>query len=163
MKADVAEIRLATIDDAECISVLVSSVTRTFIVPDLPPEGRQRLLASMTPAAIRQYIAAGYRYHLARVQGRTVGAVATRDDRHLYHLFVDAAWQGRGLGRRLWREASAACMRAGNPGEFTVNSSLNALPVYEKFGFVRESEPVEQGGVIAVPMRLRLVAGAQQS
>lgn len=162
MKAGGAEIRIAALDDAEPISTLVTAVSRSFITPDLPPDGRKRLLASMTPAAIRQYMRAGYRYHVACAHGSIVGVVATRDDRHIYHLFVDGAWQGRGLGRRLWSEASAACVRAGNPGEFTVNSSLNAVQFYEQFGFVRQSGPVVHGGVIAVPMRLRVVAAAPE-
>lgn len=38
--------------------------------------------------------------------------------------------------------------------EYTVNSSLLAVPVYERFGFRRVSPTVEQSGIAFVPMRL---------
>jgi hypothetical protein len=51
-------------------------------------------------------------------------------------------------------------MRAGNPGQFTVNASLNAVPVYEKFGFVQQGEAQRMHGICFQPMRLSLGDGA---
>jgi predicted GNAT family N-acyltransferase len=43
---------------------------------------------------------------------------------------------------------------AGNPGEFTVNSSRFAVGMYRKFGFVETGPPETKEGVTAVPMKL---------
>jgi predicted GNAT family N-acyltransferase len=40
---------------------------------------------------------------------------------------------------------------------FTVNSSRYAVGVYEKFGFVRQSEAIDISGVISIPMKLESV------
>jgi len=40
--------------------------------------------------------------------------------------------------------------RAGHPGRFTVNASLNAVPVYERFGFLRR-------GFAIKPLRVRIL------
>ena len=58
-------------------------------------------------------------YHVAEDAGRLVGVVAVRDNKHLYHLFVAEPHQGQGLARELWSVAKAACVAAGNSGEFT--------------------------------------------
>ena len=89
-----------------------------------------------------------------RVGNELVGVVALRDNSHLYHLFVAQAHQGKGLGRSLWQSVKQAAFRAGNAGRFTVNSSLNAIPAYERFGFIPSGPKVEKHGVAFVPMQL---------
>jgi GNAT superfamily N-acetyltransferase len=101
-----------------------------------------------------------YRYLVAEAEGRLAGVAAMRDDRHLYHLFIAPAAQGLGLARRLWTMLLEAALQAGDPGEFTVNSSLAAVPVYERFGFRAAGPRTEANGIAFVPMRLRL-AGEQ--
>jgi ribosomal protein S18 acetylase RimI-like enzyme len=150
------KIRSAVIEDAPAISALVRALTREFIVPEFTKEAADLLLGEMDTASIRKYIASGYRYHVAEEAGRIVGAVALKENSHLYHLFVSKAFQGRGVARKLWEVAQAASLAAGNPGRFTVNASLNAVGVYEKLGFVKASEPVSRAGVFYLPMRLEL-------
>jgi GNAT superfamily N-acetyltransferase len=98
----------------------------------------------------------GYRYHVAVDEGVLAGAIAVRDNRHVYHLFVAESFQKRGLARQLWTIARDASLAAGNPGEFTVNSSRFAVSVYRRFGFAESGPPDERNGVVSVPMRLRL-------
>ena len=50
----------------------------------------------------------------------------------------------------------AAALQAGNPGKFTVNSSLNAVPVYQRFGFVANGPVVQKHGIAFQPMLLQL-------
>ena len=88
----------------------------------------------------------------AEADGALVGLVAMRDHSHLYHLFVAPAWQGRGLARALWQQVRQAALEAGNPGRFTVNASVNAVPVYGRFGFVATGPRVEKNGIAFVPM-----------
>lgn len=150
------KIRPAVIDDAPGISALVSALAREFIVPDFTEDVAKRLLEGMDTASIRTYIASGYRYHVAEEGEEIIGAVGVKENGHLFHLFVSKDFQGRGIARALWETAKGASLAAGNPGRFTVNASLAAVGVYEKLGFVRQSEPVSKSGVVYVPMEMAL-------
>jgi GNAT superfamily N-acetyltransferase len=81
---------------------------------------------------------------------------ALRDGRHLFHLFVDPAHQRSGLARHLWTQLRDAAVAAGNTGGFTVNSTLDARPVYERFGFVAAGDPQRVHGIAFQPMTLTL-------
>ena len=152
-------IRPATTDDAQRISELITTLSREHIACDLSPEGSERLLSSMSADSIRSFINSGFRYFVAETGGTIAGVVATRDDQHLYHLFVDNQFQRQGLARRLWQVAHEACVSASGTRVFTVNSSRNAVAVYERFGFVRHGETQNVGGVIFVPMKLSAQSG----
>ncbi|MGA9573666.1 MAG: GNAT family N-acetyltransferase [Lysobacterales bacterium] len=135
---------------------MVSVLTKKFIVSEFTAEGREQLLTSLTPSAIAGYIKSGFRYHVAEGEDEIVGVIGIRDNSHLFHLFVAESHQGRGLARRLWEKGMQESLWHGNPGEFTVNSSRNAQPVYEHFGFVAQSGPMIKRGVTFTPMRLKL-------
>jgi GNAT superfamily N-acetyltransferase len=152
MRNDV-NIRPATLHDAAAISVLIAPLAEKFITHEFSETGARCLLGSLTPEAIRGYLASGFRYHVAEDNGQLLGVVGTRDNRHLYHLFVAEPAQGRGLARALWAVAKQACQDAGHAGEFTVNASQGAVGFYEKLGFERAGEDAVRNGVIAVPMR----------
>ena len=147
-------IREAEIDDSGPISRMVCVLATKFIAPDFTGEGRDHLLDSMTPASIAKYIRSGYRYHVAEDGNEIVGIVGVRENSHLYHLFVAESHQGRGLAKALWKKAMNESLCRGNPGEFTVSSSLNAQPVYEHLGFVALSKPITKHGVTYTPMKL---------
>ncbi len=149
-------IRPATLADSEPISKLISGLSEKYIAHEFTQTGARELLNSMKPGAIEKYIRSGYEYHVAEIGGRPVGVVGVRDNSHLYHLFVDEKFQKRGIAGQLWRVARESCLSKGNPGVFTVNSSKYALPVYEKLGFIVQSEPVERSGVVYIPMKLRI-------
>jgi Acetyltransferase (GNAT) family. len=141
------KIRTATIEDAAAISQLVYSLSAKYITIDFNHEGARNLLASMEATAIEGYLRSGFRYHIAEENGIVLGVIGVRENKYLYHLFVTEARQKQGLATRLWRVAREACIAAGNPGEFTVNSSRFALPFYRKLGFVQVGAPESRGGV----------------
>lgn len=151
-------IRHAALEDAERIAALISSVAAKFILPEFSPEGRARFLSDHTAASMAQRMEAGYCYRVAEAEGELAGVVGVRDGSHLYHLFVAESFQGRGLGRRMWEQAKALCLAASNPDALAVNSSRNAVAVYEKFGFVASGPVQGVGGVLFVPMKLALTA-----
>ena len=148
------EIRAATARDAENISNLVRQLSAKFIANDFTAEGRETLLNSMTPAAIEKYMQSGFRYHVAEVESQLVGVVGVKDNSHLYHLFVAENYQRQGIASALWRLAKQTCLDEGNLGVFTVNSSRYAQHVYERLGFVTQSDPQDKNGVIFIPMKL---------
>lgn len=149
------EIRNATAEDASAISRLIGSVARFFTLqPD--GAGAENFLKTISTDSVTGYLTdPRFAYFKAEQDGTLAGVVALRDASHLYHLFVDASFQRQGLSRQLWDHARAAVGDA-NPGNFTVNSTPYAQPVYERFGFVATGPRVETKGIAFVPMRLNI-------
>ena len=148
------KIRPAQRSDATIISAFLVPLVAKFVNHEFDPPTRERFLSTFSPTAIEGYLDSGFRYHLAESQGSLVGVVSTRDDSHLYHLFVAESTQGTGLGRRLWQIAREASLAAGYRGDFTVNSSRFAVGFYERLGFERDGPENIKDGVVSVPMRL---------
>ena len=71
---------------------------------------------------------------------------------HLFHLFVSEKYQGKGLARELWGFASNVCVS----NIYTLRSSLYAVPVYRKFGFIESGVAGEIDGIGFQPMELRV-------
>jgi len=150
------KIRIARKEDSSVISELLTTLTRKFIATEFTDVGVKNILHSMQPEAIAYYFDQGYRYHLGEIKNRVMGVVGTRDNSHLYHLFVKESEHGKGYSRELWEVAKAECLAQGNAGSFTVNSSLNAQEVYKSWGFVPIGGIRESGGVKDIPMKLVL-------
>ena len=150
------KIRLAITKDAVEISNLISCLSKKFIAGDCSDNGALKLLSSMQSESILEYMRDGYRYHVGELDGLIVGVVATKNNSHLYHLFVSESEQGNGYSSLLWETAKNACVAAGNKGGFTVNSSLNAQEVYKCWGFKPTQGRRESNGVIDVPMELSI-------
>lgn len=151
---------LATVFDAQAISALILALSDPFF--DSPERtGAEPFLASIGVQAVRGYLCAdNFRYHVARTPSAIAGFIAVRDNTHLFHLFVSPAFQGQGLARRLWDRARSAAEQAGNPGVFTVNASLNAVPVYQAFGFACQGAVQSKHGISFQPMRWGLAEHA---
>jgi ribosomal protein S18 acetylase RimI-like enzyme len=141
--------------DISAVAALLETLAHEYILHEFAPEARAQFLSKNNADSIRGLVEKGFRYHVATVKNRIVGFVGTRDNSHLYHLFVANEFQRQGLGRRLWNTARSECVAAGNTGTFTVNSSNNSIPVYERFGFVRSGPAQNMSGVIYNPMALR--------
>lgn len=143
--------------DAPAISHLLTQLSIDHIVGSFGAEGRKNMLNSMTPEAIEGFFDQGFRYHLGVVDGQVIGVVGTRDNSHLFHLFVEDSHQGSGYASALWAVAKQACLDSGmNPGHFTVNSSLNSQDIYKHWGFRPIGGIREGGGVKDLPMRMEL-------
>ena len=81
-----------------------------------------------------------------------IGILASRNEgSHIALFFVDGAYHGQGIGRSLWN----AFLSDSNQNEITVNSSLYAVGIYEKLGFIKTAEPQEDSGIRFVPMVYR--------
>ena len=147
-------IRLATVDDARAIGVLVRRGVRRDVLPDQTAAAGAYLMKTMSARAERQRILAGHRYHLAELGGDLVGVIATRDDRHIFRLFVARRFQRRGIARALLRAALTDCRRRAGTRKFTLNASAFAIPAYQRMGFVRTGRTLVKGSgsVVAAPM-----------
>lgn len=140
--------------DIPVVARLMRTLSEEFIVHESTTEAAASFVRENDEAGILNFIDAGIAYRVAEIDGRVVGFIAIRENRHLFHMFVDKAYHRRGIARQLWEVARKAAIEAGNPGVFTVNSSNYALPVYEKLGFVRTEPTRETNGLYYNPMRL---------
>jgi GNAT superfamily N-acetyltransferase len=141
-------IRQAVESDAEAISALVTSWALYYLEDPALPEAAP-FLASLTPSSTAARIANGeYKYYVAMDDAGVCGVIAIRDNFHLYHLFVRVDSHGKGIARALWEHAKSLSGSA----TFVVNSSLPAVPVYQRFGFVAKTAPQSDKGLTFVPM-----------
>ena len=148
------KIREATYQDSTAISALAIALSKKYITPEFPASVAQSFLSSLTPEVIENNMRNGLRYHVAESKNQIIGLIGIKHESHLYHLFVNEAYQKRGIARQLWHIARDTCIAVGNNDGFTVNSSRYAQEFYEKLGFVTRSDPVERNGVVAIPMKL---------
>ncbi|MDB5953241.1 MAG: family N-acetyltransferase [Massilia sp.] len=149
--------RIRPIDDADVpfVASLLKVLAREFIVHESSPEGAATFLRENDERAIRRYIALGHVYHVAESEDCIAGFVAVRERNHLFHMFVGVPYQRQGVGRRLWETARAHAIAAGGSGDFTVNASNFAVPVYEAMGFVRTAPMQSLKGLFYNPMAFR--------
>jgi len=147
-------LRPGTVADAGPIAALIASFQSELTV-DPSGVGAEQFLASVSEHAERQYLESPrYSFIVAEDSGILAGFIAIRDNAHLFHLFVARPFHRNGLARRLWGAAREEACHRGNPGEFTVNSSLNAVAVYKAFGFLPSAPVTTMHGISFLPMRL---------
>ena len=150
-------IRPASSPDAKLVSQILHSFSHTFTISPAG-EGAEAFFETITERAILELIAQKNVVYLVAEtpEGSIAGIAAMRDNRALIHLFVKTEYQRAGLGRKLWERLCADALRAGNRGEFTVNSSIGAVPVYQRFGFAIAGPRIEKHGGAYIPMTLRI-------
>jgi GNAT superfamily N-acetyltransferase len=147
------QIRLLDPADVPAAAAVLRRAAETFILHESTPEDAAAFLAEQDEARLRSNLDEGYVYHAAIVDGVLAGFIGVRGGTHVYHLFVDAAYQRRGIARALWDAARAAALVPGHPGVFTVNASNVAVPFYASVGFERTA-PMQVDKVRYNPMRL---------
>ena len=131
---------------------MVSALASEHIAPSLGDGGIEVLLTSLGPEPTRKRILDNW-FHLCAFEGdKLIGVVVVRPPSHLYHLFVASDFQKRGIGGQLFAAADAATIANSQSRILTVNSSLNAVPVYERLGFTVDGPVVETNGVRHQPM-----------
>jgi GNAT superfamily N-acetyltransferase len=153
------KIRPLTPDDIPAAAALLRRAAEDYILHESTPEGAAAFLAQQGEGAMRGFLAQGFVYHVAEIDGELAGFVAMRQRSHLYSLYVDSRFHRRGIARKLWETAREAALGPGHPGAFTVNSSNHALPFYASLGFV-PTAPTQDGIVRYNPMRLVLAGPA---
>ena len=147
-------IRAAEEADAPSIAALVQSLAHYFLASPAM-EGAEAFLSSLSQAAIADCIKApNFSYLVGFIDNALVGVAALREQKHIHHLFVHPDFHRQGIAQKLWLRLKGDAITAGNPGLFTVNASLYAVPVYLQFGFAPTAEPQTRNGVQFQPMQL---------
>ena len=99
----------------------------------------------------------GHHVTVAERDGRPLGMIDIRDGWHVSLFFVESGDRGRGVGRALLETAlRRPASGAAGPAEIAVNSSLWAVPIYERLGFTATGPVSEVKGIRFVPMVKRL-------
>jgi GNAT superfamily N-acetyltransferase len=142
--------------DAAACAALIAAFQRE-LTDDPDGLGAEPYLASVSEQAELGYLASARYVYFVAVEGRgqhesLLGFIALRDRRHLFHLFVARAAQGRGVARRLWDRALDKVRGPDGEPAMTVNSSLRAVPVYRAFGFVETGPVARVHGISFQPM-----------
>lgn len=77
-----------------------------------------------------------FKHYAYVVDNKIVGYIAIKNQNHLYHLFVDENYHGKGIAKSLWQFINENL----EFDSMSTNASLFAIDVYESFGFVKEGE-----------------------
>ena len=75
-----------------------------------------------------------------------------QENSHISLLFVDWQYHRRGIARQLFAYIRNRALNAGCT-EITVHSSPYAVPVYQKFGFIKTGPEQELNGIRYIPMK----------
>lgn len=134
--------------------ILVRNVFDSCVAPDYSKEGNLKYYSFVNPGFIANWKKEGRICLAAKAGAKIVGIIDVKETNHLTMFFVSTAFQNKGIGRKLLQEAIIKC-KAINPGlaYFEVNSSPFAVKIYEKLGFVKQSEEQEQFGIRYTPMK----------
>ena len=144
--------RIGGNDDAEAISDFVSKLAKYHVAVTLDQNGVDSLQISMNVKATRDRICGDYHYILAEEEDRLVGVATISKPSHLYYLFVETDHQREGVGRHLFRQAQEYVYRTTGSRSMTVNSSLNSIEAYRRFGFTKVGNIKTKDGVRFQPM-----------
>lgn len=128
------EIRKIEINEKEQAVELVWNTFMKYEAPDYSEEG----IATFAKEAIRneKFLNMIVLYG-AYEEEQLLGVIATRKEgNHIALFFVDGAFHGQGIGRRLFN----VVLENSTADKITVNSSPYAVAVYHHLGFV-DTEP----------------------
>ncbi|MFO7704961.1 MAG: GNAT family N-acetyltransferase [Halopseudomonas sp.] len=91
-------------------------------------------------------------HFLLCAEGEALGTARLLDDGHIGRVAVLPAWRGKGLGERLMREVMAYAQAQGT-STLRLSAQVQAQPFYQRLGFVLDSEPYREAGILHVAMR----------
>ena len=142
-------IRKAKVDDAIKIKALISSLSHLYLENKNGPIPAW-FLKTLDVSEFERRLKNDWFTHFVYVDGNDiVGYISMRGGCHLCHLFVAEKYQRKGLSRALWNYATLDV----KPKVYTLRSSIYAVPVYKRFGFIESGAAEVRDGICFQPMK----------
>lgn len=132
------------LSDQKHAYALVQEVFTKQIAPDFSADGNKEFLSAAQRMIFQQ--TEEHLILLANSGQQIVGILDLRSDGHICPFFVKNSAQGKGIGRKLFNQATKGF------NSLSVNSSLIAVKAYEKLGFTTVSEVQTRNGITYLPM-----------
>lgn len=139
------QIRKANVQDIHDIAKIIAPFVNDLISDD---GGRNRFQPEILQTIFDR---SDIHYFVAEIDQEMMGIVAYMEPAHFMHFFVHTAYQGKGYGHQMWVFLEQQILRQGHR-KITVKSSLYALNIYKKFGFVKVGELTHEHGIRFIPM-----------
>jgi GNAT superfamily N-acetyltransferase len=139
------------------VSSLVRDIFSEIIAALYSGRGNQEFLKYIAPEVIHARTGKDHVVYVAedKMLKKIVGILEIENSQHITLMFVDKAYQHKGIGRLLMERARMSGME-NSVHEITVDSSPNAVGAYESFGFMILDAEKEKNGIRYVPMKLVL-------
>lgn len=87
---------------------------------------------------------------------KIIGIIALKQVNHISLLFVDKNYQRQGIARTLFQKVAGYCIKENGGLRISVNSSLYAVEIYKKLGFVATDVKQQKNGIRFIPMEYLL-------
>jgi ferredoxin/GNAT superfamily N-acetyltransferase len=121
------------------------------------PEERRVFDRYAASDALESRISMGYRHELVYVSGVLSGMIETKGLEQVSMLYIHPAYAGKGLGSRLIARAASRCSAESPKAKaLFVYATDDAIPFYERVGFVRGGARKVVGGVHSTLYKLPL-------
>ncbi len=143
------------IGQEESIYKLIKKVYDEFVSIDYSEEGNQFFYDWINPAKISERQKNQVNLLVAVVENQIVGMIEIRENLYISLLFVDKAFHGKGIAKKLYHEAlQMLIQRDPNITKFYVHASPFSIPIYQKLGFKETDTMQENNGIKYVPMEM---------
>lgn len=127
-------IRKAENRDASAISLIIEATLRTSNAQDYPPDIIDQVVQSFSPDRILHFLTLRQVY-VASIDDRIVATGSLAGDT-VRSVFVDTAYQGQDIGRRLMATIESVAVQSGVE-QLRVPSSITAQGFYLALGYVK--------------------------
>lgn len=143
--------------EEEKVCRLIMDIFSEFIAPGYSDEGINEMTRYVNPDFTRFRLANNHFIILALDNDEIAGVIEARNYNHISLFFVRKEYQNKGIGKKLTELAINKC-KTFKP-ELTVidvHSSPYAVQIYERLGFVKQSEEQISNGMRFTPLMLKL-------
>ena len=143
-------------EEAEVCRIVIETFNE-FIAHLYSQEGIREFLRYVKPRLFIRRLRANHIILVAKEQEKLIGMIEVRDYNHISLFYVLQKFQQKGSGKKLLRRALEICLEhKAELLELTVNSSPNAVCIYENLGFAKMGSEQLRNGIIFTPMSLKL-------
>jgi GNAT superfamily N-acetyltransferase len=143
------------IGQEESIYKLIKKVYDEFVSIDYSEEGNQFFYDWINPAKISERQKNQVNILVAVVENQIVGMIEIRENIYISLLFVDKAFHGKGIAKKLYHEAlQMVFQRDPTITKFYVHASPFSIPIYQKLGFKETDTMQENNGIKYLPMEM---------